>query len=88
MRSFRVLLGVFSYLVAGSGRKLLPLAFAAALAIFLAGVSKPVAGQAVNGTVIGTITDATKASVAGAKVTLTEESKNVARTAVTNENGF
>src|SRR5215469_584567 len=44
-------------------------------------------GQAVNSTVVGTVTDSTGAVVVGAKVTLTEADTNVSRTGQTNESG-
>jgi hypothetical protein len=44
-------------------------------------------GQAVNGTVIGTVTDSTGAVVMGAKVTLTEANTNASRKGQTNESG-
>ncbi len=44
-------------------------------------------GQAVSGTVLGTVTDASKAVIAGAKVILTETSTNVAHSAITNQSG-
>jgi hypothetical protein len=44
-------------------------------------------GQAVNGTVIGTVTDSTGAVVMGAKVTLTEANTNAGRKGQTNESG-
>lgn len=44
-------------------------------------------GQAVNATVVGTVTDATGAVVVGAKVTLTEANTNVSRTGQTNASG-
>jgi hypothetical protein len=43
--------------------------------------------QAVNGTLLGTVTDATGASAPGAKVTITETNTGVSRNAPTNENG-
>jgi hypothetical protein len=43
--------------------------------------------QAVNATLLGTVTDASGATVASAKVTLTESNTNVSRTAQTNESG-
>ncbi len=43
--------------------------------------------QAVNGTLLGTITDATAASVPNAKVTITEVNKGFTRSTQTNESG-
>jgi hypothetical protein len=44
-------------------------------------------GQAVNGTIVGTITDASGAVVANAKVTIAEQATGVSHTANTNESG-
>lgn len=44
-------------------------------------------GQAVSGSLVGTITDASGASVPGAKVTLTATQTNISRNMVTNESG-
>ena len=44
-------------------------------------------GQAVNGTLLGTITDSTGAAVPNAKITITEQNTNVSRTDATNESG-
>ena len=43
--------------------------------------------QAVNGTIVGTVTDASGAVVAGAKITLTEENTQIVHTGVTNASG-
>ena len=43
--------------------------------------------QAVNGTIVGTVTDASGAAVANAKVTLTETNTKIARSKLTNESG-
>ncbi len=43
--------------------------------------------QAVNGTLLGTVTDASSASVPNVKVTLTETNTGVAKTATTNDSG-
>jgi len=45
-------------------------------------------GQAVNGTLLGTITDGTGASAPNAKVTITEVNTSISRTANTNESGY
>ena len=44
-------------------------------------------GQAVNGTLLGTVTDSTGALVANAKVTITEANTAISRTGQTNESG-
>src|SRR5262245_36871822 len=44
-------------------------------------------GQAVTGSVVGAVTDAGGAAVAGAKVTITEVSTGITRSATTNEEG-
>src|SRR5260370_14662098 len=44
-------------------------------------------GQAVKGTLLGTVTDTNNAVVAGATVTITEVNTNIVRSAATNENG-
>src|SRR5260370_38718939 len=46
-----------------------------------------VCGQAVKGTLLGTVTDTNNAVVAGATVTITEVNTNITRSAATNENG-
>ncbi len=43
--------------------------------------------QAVNGTILGTVTDATGAVVPNAKVTITETNTNISRSGQTNESG-
>src|ERR1700747_1940002 len=64
------------------------LSMAILLGLSLAAFFTPVMGEAVNGAFVGTITDSTGASVAGAKVTITEQNQNVSRSATTNDNGF
>ena len=54
----------------------------------VAGLSSPARGQAVNGNLVGTITDSSGALVAGAKVTITETRESVSRSAATNDSGF
>jgi Carboxypeptidase regulatory-like domain len=43
--------------------------------------------QAVNGTLLGSVTDSSGAVVANAKVTITETNTNISHTAITNESG-
>ena len=45
------------------------------------------AGQAVYGSILGTVTDPTGAAVNGAKVTVTSQTKNVSTSDTTNESG-
>jgi len=68
------------------------LAFCALSAVLLitfvfAGAPAPVAAQAVNATLLGTVSDSSGAAVANAKVTITETNTNISRTAQTNESG-
>ena len=51
------------------------------------GSSHLVYGQAVNGTLLGTLTDPNNAVVAGATVTITDVNTNIKRSAKTNESG-
>lgn len=44
-------------------------------------------GQAVNGSILGAITDASGGSVPNAQVTITEGSTNISRTTRSNESG-
>src|SRR5437867_9047493 len=44
-------------------------------------------GQALSGTIVGTVTDSTGALVPGVSVTLTNEGTGFTRTVITNENG-
>ena len=53
----------------------------------LIGLRSQASAQAVTGSVLGTVTDASGAVVAGAKVTLTEVNTNVARSNPTNSSG-
>jgi outer membrane receptor protein involved in Fe transport len=60
---------------------------AVTLSLLLCGLSIPTSGQAVFGSVIGTITDPTGAEVAGAKVTITSQTKGTSVEAATNASG-
>jgi len=59
--------------------------WATAFVLLLA--SSTIRGQAVNATLLGTVTDTTGAVVAAAKVTITETLTGASRTSVTNESG-
>jgi len=63
------------------------LSMAILLGLSLAAFFTPVMGQAVNATLLGTVTDASGAVVSGAKVTITEMKTGVSRSATTNEDG-
>jgi len=56
-------------------------------AVFLVAFPASVAGQAVNATLLGTVSDSTGAAVANAKVTITETNTNISRATQTNESG-
>jgi hypothetical protein len=56
-------------------------------AIILVVTSAPLAAQAVNATVVGTVSDSSGAAVANAKVTITETNTNISHTTQTNESG-
>ena len=59
------------------------------LTIFLLilAISLPIYAQAVNGTILGTVTDSSGGSVPNTKISLTETNTGVVRTATTNESG-
>jgi Carboxypeptidase regulatory-like domain len=61
--------------------------FRFALAVLMLSFSHMFLGQAVNGTLLGTITDSSGATVAGAKVTATEVATGLIHESVTNESG-
>src|SRR5258708_3781063 len=56
-------------------------------AILLGGFSLPVMGQAVNATLLGTVTDSSGAAVGSVKVTITETNTGISHTSQTNESG-
>ena len=57
------------------------------LGAILTAFSVPLRGQAVNATLLGTVTDSSAAAVANAKVTITETNTNISHTSQTNESG-
>src|SRR5258707_15600886 len=57
------------------------------LGTILIGFSEPVRGQAVNATLLGTVTDSSGAAVANVKMTITETNTGISRTSQTNESG-
>src|SRR5260370_18212267 len=67
--------------------KLWQLTVAVLLGEILLGFSVPVMGQAVNATLLGTVTDSSGATVANVKVTITETNTGISRTSRTNESG-
>jgi hypothetical protein len=67
--------------------KLWRLSMAVLLGTMLLGFSVPVMGQAVNATLLGTVTDSSGAAVSNAKVTITETNTGISRTSQTNESG-
>ncbi len=58
------------------------------LMFFLALISGQARGQAVYGSIYGTVTDATGAAIPGAAVTITDIGKNVTYTETTDEQGY
>jgi len=57
------------------------------LGAILLGFSTPAAGQAVNATLLGTVTDSSGAAVANVKVTISETNTGISRASQTNESG-
>jgi hypothetical protein len=58
-----------------------------AVLIIMLIAAHPVTGQAVNATLLGTVADSSGASVANAKVTITETNTGISRSSQTNESG-
>ena len=63
------------------------LSLAMLLGIIVSAASRPVRGQAVNATLLGTVTDSSGAAVAGAKITITEVKTGIVHSATTNDSG-
>ncbi len=71
----------------GFGLPKLTMALVLAATLGPMAVTSLVYGQAVTGTLLGTVTDPNNAVVAGATITITEVHTNIRRSAPTNENG-
>src|SRR5260370_36319650 len=71
----------------GLAMKLRSLKSTLGVLLFFLAISVPAFSQAVNGTLIGTITDSTAASVPNASVVITEVNTGVSRSSTTNESG-
>jgi hypothetical protein len=67
--------------------KLWRFAIAVLLGAMLYGLSAPARGQAVNATLLGTVTDSSGAAVASVKVTITETRTGITRSSQTNDSG-
>src|SRR5438105_4073862 len=63
------------------------LSLAMLLGIIVSAASRPVRGQAVNATLLGTVTDSSGAAVACAKITITEVKTGIVHSATTNDSG-
>src|SRR5918993_5237725 len=74
--------------LSGAFRVMAVWATAAVVAAALLALPTRAAAQAVTGTLLGNVTDASGAAVPGATVTATEVQTNISRTAVTNESGY
>src|SRR5438874_7784371 len=59
----------------------------AALVLGVLGFSQPVGGQAVNATLLGSVTDSSGGAAANAKITITETNTGISRTSQTNDSG-
>src|ERR1700720_2750871 len=67
--------------------KLWHLSLTVLLAASMLGFSSQVRGQAVNATLLGTVTDSSGAAAADVKMTITETNTGIGRTSQTNESG-
>jgi hypothetical protein len=61
--------------------------FALLIGLLSLGLSASARGQAVNATLLGTVTDSSGAAVAGVKITVTETNTGISRSSETNESG-
>jgi hypothetical protein len=79
--------GQSRFLAASRLVKLWRFTVALLLGTMLLGSSAPVMGQAVNATLLGTVTDSSGAAVAGVKVTVTETNTGISHSSQTNDSG-
>lgn len=68
-------------------RKYSPLLFALLALFLIPGLTRSASAQAVNATLLGTVTDSTGAAVAGANVTVTQTATSTKYAAITNQSG-
>jgi hypothetical protein len=79
--------GEFAVLATPGLLKLWRQSMALLLGTLLLGFSPPVMGQAVNATLLGTVTDSSGAAVASVKVTITETNTGISHASQTNDSG-
>lgn len=71
-----------------SARRVLRMTVAIVFLAVLFLQTAPIQGQALFGTILGTVTDSSRAVIVGVKVTITELETNASRTQTSNESGF
>ena len=86
-KSFSTNTEKFTVLGTSGPIKLWHLSLAVLLAASILGFSSQVRGQAVNATLLGTVTDSSGAAAANVKMTITETNTGISRTSQTNESG-
>src|SRR5216683_5978822 len=86
-KSFSTNTEKFTVLGTSGPIKLWHLSLAVLLAASILGFSSQVRGQAVNATLLGTVTDSSGAAAANVKMTITETNTGISRASQTNESG-
>src|SRR6266852_6961790 len=86
-KSFSTNTEKFTVLGTSGPIKLRHLGLAVLLAASMLGFSSQVRGQAVNATLLGTVTDSSGAAAANVRLTITETNTGISRTSQTNESG-
>ena len=86
-KSFSTNTEKFTVLGTSGPIKLWHLGLAVLLAASILGFSSQVRGQAVNATLLGTVTDSSGAAAANVKMTITETNTGISRASQTNESG-